>query len=118
MRVILADDSNRTRLFLHRIISDAGHEVIEMASNGPDALSLCEKYIPDLALLDNTMTGGNGDAAAHAILDRGLAKNVVMISLDSSSPALKALKLRGVQVLSKPCQEHQVLAMLSSFGVA
>lgn len=112
MKTIIADDSRIMRKVLVRICREVGNDPIAEATNGPDAVELCRQHKPDLVILDNTMTGGNGEQAASKILDEKLAPLVAMISLDSRGDSFKHLADRGVRLLAKPCDDSQIRAFL------
>ena len=113
MKTIIADDSRIMRKVLSSISREVGNDPIAEAANGPEAVELCRKYKPDLVILDNTMTGGNGEQAASEILNENLASIVALISQDArGSNAFPELVKRGVLVLGKPCDDQQIRAFL------
>jgi two-component system, NarL family, response regulator NreC len=52
MRVLLADDHSIVRRGLRGLLESAGHVVVAEASDGLEALSLCEEHQPELFILD------------------------------------------------------------------
>jgi chemotaxis response regulator CheB len=114
MKVVLADDSERTRKFIARVARQAGHEVVGEATNGKQAVALCMRFRPQIVILDNDMEQMHGEEAAAKILDGGFASKVVIISMAAivgvSFPALVA---RGVRVYAKPMDAPLVQRILT-----
>jgi two-component system response regulator NreC len=52
VRVLLADDHSIVRRGLRGLLEGAGHSVVAEASDGLEALRLCEEHRPDLCILD------------------------------------------------------------------
>ena len=68
MRVLLADDHSIVRRGMRSLLeTDASVEVVAEASDGLEALRLCEEHHPDLLILDVAMPKLNGiDVAARS----------------------------------------------------
>ena len=65
--ILIADDELLILATLGIGLRDAGYDVLEAAS-GEEAIAMCQKYNPDLAILDVYMSPGmNGIAAAREI---------------------------------------------------
>ena len=58
-RILIADDDRSMRVALQNVLVADGYE-IEVVSDGIDAVSRCEKNMPDLILLDALMPNLNG----------------------------------------------------------
>lgn len=112
MRIVIADDSETMRARAMRILRNAGHHVVGVGQSGPEAVALCARYRPDVAVLDITMPGGSGDDAARAILDAGSAAHVILASNQANDAILDPLKARGVVFCGKPYEAHSLLAKL------
>ena len=52
MRVLLADDHGIVRRGLRSLLEEADHTVVAEASDGLEALRLCEEHRPELLILD------------------------------------------------------------------
>ncbi|MFI5897553.1 response regulator [Actinoplanes sp. NPDC051513] len=112
--ILLAEDEDSLRLLTHRILTRHGYTVIA-ACNGQEALELASQHAAsiDLVLTDVIMPQMNGHdlacrlQAAHpglpVIYMSGYAEP--MLASRSTLPA-------GVNLLSKPISEHQILAAL------
>lgn len=69
-RVLVADDEHLVASGVAVNLRELGYEVIGPASDGEEALALCEQTRPDIALLDIRMPKKDGLAAAEAIFRR------------------------------------------------
>ena len=67
-RLLLADDHAVLRDGLRAILRDAGFEVVGEASDGHEAIRLCEELRPDIAVVDIAMPLLNGIDAARQML--------------------------------------------------
>lgn len=94
IRIVLADDHavvlEGVRALLNR---DPGLEVLAVADNATEAVSLCESVEPDVAVLDVSMKGSSGLDAAKAIKERLPKTRVLMLSMyDDPEYVLEAVK--------------------------
>lgn len=83
IRVLLADDHTMIRQGLRLTLGAEGFEVVGEASNGADALDLCEKFRPDVAVLDISMPVLNGLDAAREILKACPQTKIVLLTVHS-----------------------------------
>lgn len=60
-KIVIVDDEIHIRIFLTKILVNAGFEVIGEASNGLEALEICTLSTPDILLLDLNMPVLSGD---------------------------------------------------------
>jgi two-component system, NarL family, response regulator NreC len=67
VRVLLADDHTLVRQGLRTLLERESIEVVGEASDGREAIELCERLHPDVAVLDVSMPLLNGIDAAHEI---------------------------------------------------
>ena len=80
IRVILADDHVMIHHGLKVILETEGFQVVGEASNGIDAVGLCQKLRPDVAVLDISMPLLNGLDAARQITDEQSQIKVILLT--------------------------------------
>ena len=69
LRVTIAEDSGLLRAGIARLITDAGHQVIAEASDGPGFLNAVAEQRPDVAVVDVRMPPGFKDEGLKAALE-------------------------------------------------
>ena len=114
LRLVLADDHEVTRTGFVSLL--AGHpqfEVVGQASDGLQAVELCEQLLPDIVILDIRMPGLNGLGAARLLQQRLPAVKVVMFTMDDSPEYLEAAMNAGaVGYLLKDANRAEVIQAL------
>jgi DNA-binding NarL/FixJ family response regulator len=114
LRLVLADDHEVTRTGFVALL--AGHpefEVVGQARDGQEALDLCERLQPDIAILDIRMPRLNGLGAARLLHQRQPAIKVVIFTMDDSPDHLEAAIAAGaVGYLLKDASRGEVLGAL------
>ncbi|MCQ9426620.1 response regulator transcription factor [Pseudomonas sp. LJDD11] len=114
LRLVLADDHEVTRTGFVALL--AGHpefDVVGQASDGQQAVALCEAMQPDIAILDIRMPVLNGLGAARLLQQRMPALKVVIFTMDDSIDHLEAAITAGaVGYLLKDASRDEVIASL------
>ncbi|ROM72841.1 DNA-binding response regulator [Pseudomonas brassicacearum] len=114
LRLLLADDHEVTRTgFISMLAGSPGFEVVGQARDGQEALDLCERLKPDIAILDIRMPVLNGLGAARILQQRQPAIKVVIFTMDDSPDHLEAAIGAGaVGYLLKDASRDEVLDAL------
>jgi len=81
VRVLLADDHALVRQGLRALLEGEGIEVVGEASDGREAIELCELLHPDVAVLDVSMPLLNGIDAAHEISRNHPRTKIVLLTM-------------------------------------
>jgi DNA-binding NarL/FixJ family response regulator len=81
VRVLLADDHEIVRQGLRVLLEREGFQVVGEASNGHEALKLCEANHPEVAILDLSMPLLNGVDAAREIMKSNPRTKVVLLTM-------------------------------------
>jgi len=79
--ILLIDDEAPQRAFMHRVLEDAGYNVLEGADHD-EAVVIHRQHLGkiDVLVTDISLPGGNGYVLARALLDAQPGLNVIFIS--------------------------------------
>jgi len=81
IRVVLADDHLRTHEFVSLLLASVEDiELVGQASNGQEAIDLCERLRPDVILMDVLMPRLNGIEATQIIHQRFPTIKILVLS--------------------------------------
>lgn len=115
VRILIAEDQPNNRLLLKKILGRAGFEMAE-ATNGKEAVELCESWKPDLILMDEDMPVMKGSDATRAIILKAQDDEPVIVSL--TAYALEQAKQSALEAgckdfLAKPFKAHEIFTVIS-----
>jgi len=116
IRILLAEDQAMVRQGLKLMIeSDPELRVTGEASNGREAVQLCESHRFDLAVLDIRMPEMDGLAAAAIIRERWPSlKLLILTTFNDDDYALQALRLGANGYMLKDADAAQLLQTIRS----
>lgn len=119
MKILIADDSKASRMFLKNmietILSSAEIEFL-FAEDGDVAIQRFAEADPDLVFLDLTMPKKNGMEALQAILALNPEAKVVVVTADAQKASHdKALTIGALDYITKPIPEHTLARKLLSW---
>src|ERR1700694_1377588 len=90
-RLVIADDHELARAGLRTmLIGQHGLKLLAEAKNGREALELCRRLQPDLALLDVRMPDMDGLATCRSIKQEVPTTNVVLVTMHENPHYLLA----------------------------
>lgn len=96
IRVILADDHTVVRAGLRAVLGAAKDiEVIGEAKNGREAVTMAERFNPDVVIMDLGMPDLDGAAATREIVAKGLAARVLVLTMHAEEDYLVPLMEAG-----------------------
>jgi two-component system, NarL family, nitrate/nitrite response regulator NarL len=79
LRIVIAeDDGNLASLVEENLDSDGRFIVVGRATNGDEAVRVCEETAPDIVLMDIGLPGLDGIGATRAIHQRDAGQHVVI----------------------------------------
>ncbi len=114
--ILVVDDTPENLRLLGQILSNAGYKV-RLVPGGKEALAAISSTPPDLILLDIMMPEVSGFQVAEALKVDPKSSPIPIIfisALDDLESKLQAFKLGGVDYVTKPFQEHEVLARIKT----
>jgi len=111
LNILVADDETIIRMGLQHILEEAGHTVT-LAADGRAALKACERFAPDLAILDIKMPELDGIETARALLDRAPVPIIFLTAYGERETIERAVRLPVMGYLVKPVKEAELAAMI------
>ncbi|WP_407275797.1 response regulator [Halothiobacillus sp. DCM-1] len=115
LRLLIVDDSNIIRSRIARIVGNAwpGMQIIGLARNGVQAVTLCHQHYPDVVTLDLTMPEMDGIQCVKELIGiRPDIRILVVSALSDKATALQAIKNGANGFLYKPFTDEQLLDAL------
>lgn len=79
LRIVVADDEVDIRDYLEVLLPRLGHEVVGLAENGQQLVTLCQRERPDLVITDVMMPKLDGLQAAEKIAET-LSVPIIIVS--------------------------------------
>jgi len=108
-KILIVDDDEDFRWTMGNVLQAAGYRVIQ-AQDGKEAMSLLEKDIPDLVLLDYRMPGQNGLYVARDMKQRVPALPILMITAYAEvASAVEAMKMGVYDYITKPVDNNDLV---------
>jgi DNA-binding NarL/FixJ family response regulator len=79
LRILIAEDDERLAALVEELLDGDGRVlVVGRASDGDEAVQLCEEHAPDLVLMDIGLPGRDGIEATRTIHARDASRHVVI----------------------------------------
>lgn len=108
-KILVVDDDQDFRWAMGNVLQAAGYRVIQ-AQDGKEAMSLLEKDIPDLVLLDYRMPGQNGLHVARDMKHRVPALPILIITAYAEvASAVEAMKMGVYDYVTKPVDNNDLV---------
>src|SRR5207245_6851909 len=113
-RLVIADDHELVRAGLRAMLTgQRGLEVVGEAANGREALMLCRRLQPDLALIDVRMPEQDGLATCRAIKEECPAMSVILITIHENPEYLmEALKAGAAGYVLKDISQRELITAI------
>lgn len=112
--ILVVDDTQQNVQVLTQMLRGKQYKVLA-AFNGEDAIALLSRKAPDLILLDVMMPGMDGFETCREIRKEPAYDDIPIIFLSALSDVeakVKALESGGVDYITKPFQQLEVLARI------
>lgn len=115
MRLLIADDHALLRRSLRALLEARGHEVVDEAKNGDEAVEKTLRLEPDIVLMDFGLPGLDGFQATRAILAaRPGVKVVIVTGFLEEERLVEALEAGAQGYLLKSEEPERLFAALDA----
>jgi len=114
--ILIVDDIAANRHLLVRMLTAAGHSVLE-ADSGEEAVSIAENTLPEMVLMDINMPAMDGYQATQLIrkLNSRIHTPIIFVTALSEQEALSmALKSGGDDYITKPVISNILLSKVNA----
>lgn len=115
-KILIADDDPDSRIVVASVVSILGHSPI-VVNGGGEALSECQRQLPDLAIIDYMMPSLNGIEVCHRLRDIPGGEFVPVLMLtahDSVQDKVAALEEGVDDYLTKPFNYQELRARVTA----
>lgn len=112
--ILVVDDTPGTLGVLNEVLEDAGYTVL-MAQSAQAAMTVLERVLPDVILVDAVMPGMDGFEACRRMKRNPALASVPIIfmtGLTESEDVVRGLEAGGVDYVTKPLQLPEVVARI------
>jgi len=119
IRILIVDDIAESRDNVAKLLRfEPDVEVVGMADNGEQALSLCERLEPSIVLMDVNMPGMDGITATTRITSRFPNTAVIMMSVQNEPEYLRRSMTAGArEFLAKPFSLDELIDSIRKVSV-
>ncbi len=108
-KILIVDDEPAMREVIGLILDK--YEVLE-ASNGYEALEICEREEPDVVLMDIMMPRMDGIEATKKILNKNPGTKIVAITAYKSHKGKEMMEAGALDILEKPFRRKELEEMV------
>lgn len=119
IRIVLADDHVMVRQALKTVLENGGYQVSGEASDGREAIQLCQQYHPEIAVVDISMPLLNGVGAAREIAKVSPRTRIIFLTMHAGDQfVLEGLRsgVHGYVVKTKDLAELLLAIRTVSHG--
>ncbi|MCA9706623.1 MAG: hybrid sensor histidine kinase/response regulator [Myxococcales bacterium] len=114
--VLIVDDAPENVGFLHDLLTEHGYRVL-IADEGPLALDVVERILPDLILLDVSMPGMDGFETCERLKQDERSRDVPVVFMTAraeTAAKVRGFAVGGVDYVTKPVDGAEVLARVGT----
>ncbi len=108
-RVLIVEDKPHARTLLHTYLSESGY-VVEIATNGVEALEKAKLWKPDVITLDILLPVKDGWQVLRELKDHPLCKEIPVIIISMVDERNVGFGLGAVEYFVKPVQKEELIS--------
>ena len=109
--IIIDDDEDTPRLFAE-LLEEYGIKVLAKGYDGKSAISLYQKFTPDVTLVDIMMPNGSGFYAIRGIQKINPNAKIIAVTADITSLTTEKIKKLDIPVIYKPFDIEKVIGQI------
>ena len=113
LRILLAEDDPLVAVTLTDQLSELGHDVVAVASDGEEAVTMARDVRPDIAILDIKMPNRDGISAAEEISHDIDLPIIMLTAYSERALVLRAAEAGALAYLLKPVAVEELAASIS-----
>jgi two-component system chemotaxis response regulator CheY len=103
MRILLVDDSKTMRNIQKAVLTQLGHQDVQEACDGQDALTKLATFTPELLLVDWNMPNMDGLTFVKAFRQTNKTTPIIMVTSEAERPrVIEAIKAGVNNYVVKP----------------
>lgn len=115
IRVVIADDNRPFTLLARSYLETSGFNVVDVVTDGRQAIETCRRNRPDVIVLDMDMAGPDGVAVADRVFHEAEGATVVVVSATTERELIdRAVELGIAHYHTKPINRDQLRACVLS----
>lgn len=116
-KILIIDDSRTSRKVLRGILEEAGHEVIDEATNGEEGVQKFQLCKPDIVTMDITMPKVDGMEALKMIKAlKADAKVIMVTAAGQKNKMIECIKLGANEFLTKPFDKAEIVSVVEKLS--
>lgn len=113
LRILVAEDDPLVAVTLTDQLTELGHDVIAVASDGEEAVTMTQREQPDIAILDIKMPNRDGISAAEEIIREHDLPILMLTAYNDRPLVMRAAEAGALGYLLKPAGIDELQAALS-----
>lgn len=109
-RILIVEDDYLVALQFENALTEAGYDVVDIASTAEEAVQIVPDYRPELVLMDVRLAGPrDGIQAAEEILDRFGIRSIFVSAFSDPATRARADRVKPIAWLAKPVADRKLL---------
>jgi two-component system, response regulator PdtaR len=114
-RILIVEDDYLVALQFENALTEAGYDVVDIASTAAEAVQMVPDHQPELVLMDIRLAGPrDGIDAAAEIFDRFGVRSIFVSAFTDPATQARAQPARPLAWLSKPVSDHKLVAAVDT----
>jgi two-component system chemotaxis response regulator CheY len=111
--ILVVDDSSFMRNSIKLHVENGGHNVVGMAKDGNEALTMYKQYKPDIVTLDILMKGMDGITALKKVKELDpKAKVIIVTAVGTEDNKKESARFGALGFIRKPFKQVEIIAEL------